>query len=151
MKRIKTYKIFESDDLRKYHGDKIIDECDEQIEVIKDLLLELSDKDYTCKVGYTMRDIAMRMSWKPVIDISITKLTTSDLLDGYRPDGAIIANPLYNNDDEKMDFDAVILDILRYGVSEGYKYKCEEIKSYSKEKIIRYSIYLYKEKITTYK
>lgn len=151
MKWLKKYKLFESDDLRKYYGDKVIDECDEQIKVIKDLLLELSDKYYTCKVGYIagpssyMLDPAVKMSWKPVIEISISKLTTSDFLDGY------VANPLYNNDDEKMDFDAIILDVLRYGVGEGYKYKCEEIKSPTRfgsiyGKVTKYSIYLYKEK-----
>ena len=126
MKNLIPYKLFESDDpytsLRKYHGDRVIDECDEHISVIKDMLLELSDRDYTCKVGYVMRDIAMKISSKPVIDIR-----------------------LYNSDDEKMDFDAVILDVLRYGVSEGYKYKCEEVKSNINGEVIRYSIYLYKE------
>ena len=143
MKYLKTHKIFESDELIKYYGDKVIDECDEQIAVIKDILLELSDKGYTCEVGYAMRGIAMKMSPKPVIDISITKKSDS----GYfvRDVPQHIANSLYDTDDDKMDFDAVILDILRYGVSEGYKYKCEEIKSFSSRSVTRYSIYLYKE------
>lgn len=143
MRYLKTYKVFESDDLRKYHGNKVIDECDEQISVIKDILLELSDIGYTCEVGYAMRGIAMKMSPKPVIDISITKKSDSGYF--YRDVPQYIANSLYDTDDDKMDFDAVILDILRYGVSEGYKYKCEQIKSNISGKVTRYSIYLYKE------
>lgn len=143
MRWLKSYKLFESEELRKYHGDKVMDECDEQISIIKDMLLELSDKGYTCEVGYAMRGIAMKMSPKPVIDISITKKSDS----GYfmRDVPQHISNPLYETDDEKMDFDSVILDVLRYGVSEGYKYKCEEIKSFSSIRVTRFSIYLYKE------
>lgn len=102
---------------------------------IKDILFELSDVNYDTLVEYadsgcpTSRGL-YEISTVPVLGIRIRK----------------DVGPLWNNDEEKMEFDDVILRLLKYATSEGYKYKSEISPFYYNdfEKNDCYRIWLYK-------
>ena len=120
MKYLKTYKLFETNTF--------------EISDIKDILLELSDIGYTFRVDYKV--IPPRLvTTHPEIQINITKKSGDVLL------------PLWNTEDDKMEFDEVILRVLRYAVYEGYKYEYAGITTGAsiKGQVVNYSIRLYKE------
>ena len=144
MKHLKTYtlyervskeiKIFESSAMKSSYSEEEVKKTDEVIANLKDILLELSDIGYTTRVDYKV--ISPRMiNQCPQIQINITKMSEGRLL------------PLWNNEDDKMDFDGVILRVLRYAIGEGYKYEYEGITSGSsiKGQVVNYSIRLYKD------
>jgi hypothetical protein len=99
MKWLKKYKVFESVN------------WDEFSQTIKDLFMDLYDKDYTIDIFPSEYTNSMYHPIMKFARIEIRKLNND--------------HPLWTNDDEKKDFDAVILDILRYVVSEGYTYECK--------------------------
>lgn len=133
MKYLKKYQIFESGMKRAYSEEEVI-KTDKVIDNLRDILLELSDMGYTTRVDYKV--ISPRLiNQKPQIQINITKKSEDILL------------PLWNNEDEKEEFDDVILRVLRYAVDEGYKYEYAGITTGSviKGQVVNYSIRLYKD------
>jgi hypothetical protein len=120
--------------MKSSYSEEEVKKTDEVIANLKDVLLELSDIGYTTRVDYKV--ISPRMiNQHPEIQINITKMSEGRLL------------PLWNNEDDKMDFDGVILRVLRYAITEGYKYEYEGITSGSsiKGQVVNYSIRLYKD------
>ena len=122
--------LYEEEEVRK---------TDEVIADLKDILLELSDMGYATKVDYKVIS-----SWKvnqhPEIQINITNPSEDRYL------------PLWDNDDEKSEFDEVILRVLRYTIGEGYKYEYEGITSGTSNlrtrfqgQVVNYRITLYKD------
>lgn len=147
MKHIKpyvNYHLFESS-LSQYYEPDAINKSEEVMLDLKDILLELTDIGYYTHVAYASL-VRLYLSYKsPVISISITRPT--ERTDSFFNAGFKL-NPLWNNEDEKIEFDDVILRILRYSTSEGYKYEYETIKSSdedTKGQIIKYVIKIYKE------
>jgi hypothetical protein len=139
MKHLKKYKIFESDISTFYDAD-VVKKCDDTIADIKDILLELTDIGYQYNVDYAPF-LRYYLNYKtPVINIIITKPSeNSEMNAGFR------FLPLWTNDDDKMGFDDVILRILYFITTEGYKYEYEGIKSPAfKDQIVRYVIKIYK-------
>jgi hypothetical protein len=141
MKHIKTYHLFESN-LSQYFEADVIKKSEEVILDLKDILLELSDIGYTTNVDYKVLSPRM-ISQHAQIQISITKPSEdSEVNAGFR------FLPLWNTEDDKVEFDDVILRVLRYAISEGYKYEYEGIKSGAESirgQIVNYSITLYKD------
>lgn len=134
MKHIKTYKLFESSFMKSYYSEEEVKKTDEVIAILKDILLELSDIGYNTRVDYKV--ISPRVITNhPQIQINITKTSEDRLL------------PLWNNEDDKIEFDDVILRVLRYSIGEGYKYEYEGITSGAsiKGQVVNYSIRLYKD------
>ena len=134
MKHLKSYSIFESSFMKKSYSEEVVIKTDEIISNIKDILLELSDQGYTSRVDYKV--IPPRLvTTHPEIQINITKKSEDILL------------PLWNTEDDKMEFDEVILRVLRYAVYEGYKYEYAGITTGAsiKGQVVNYSIRLYKE------
>lgn len=141
MRYLKPYQLFESSGMKLSYSEEEVIKTDEVIANIKDILLELSDIGYTTRVDYKVLSPRMITS-HPQIQINITKTSLdSEMNAGFR------FLPLWNNEDEKMDFDDVILRVLRYAVDEGYKYEYEGITSGSviKGQVVNYSIRLYKD------
>jgi len=104
MKRLKTYEAF----------DNSLFDFDEFSKTIKSLFMDLYDRDYTIEIFPSILDINLGSLTYGKITyprVEIRKLNNDQ--------------PLWTNDDEKMDFDEVILGILRYVVSEGYTYECK--------------------------
>lgn len=138
MRYLNTFKLFES----SYSEEETI-KTDEVIADIKDILLELSDIGYTVRVDYKVITSRRMISQHPQIQINITKPSLdSEMNAGFR------FLPLWNTEDDKVEFDDVILRVLRYTVDEGYKYEYEGIKSGAeniKGQVVNYSIRLYKE------
>lgn len=97
MKRIKTYESF----------DNSLFDFDEFSKTIKSLFMDLYDRDYTIKIFPSLPGSISKRYPR----VEIRKLNND--------------HPLWTNDDEKMDFDEVILGILRYVVSEGFNYECK--------------------------
>lgn len=116
MKYIKTYKIFESDFIRwieKKFGTDILKEFEEVIDNIRDILLELNDIGYVTDVDFA--PFSRTFGWEsksPVIKISIIRKSKT----GNK------ITMLIKNDDEKIEFDDVILRLLSYTTGQGYKY-----------------------------
>jgi len=142
MKHIKTYQLFESN-LSQYFETDVIKKSEEVIAELKDILLELSDVGYQVNVDYApfLRQYLAYDS--PVIRIIIQKQSGDSYLN---PEFRFL--PLWNSEDDKMEFDDVILRVLRYTTSEGYKYEYEGAKSAAgdiKGQIVRYTINIYKE------
>ena len=134
MRYLKTYNIFESSFMKNSYSEEEVRKTDEVIADIKDILLELSDIGYTFRVDYKV--IPPRLvTTHPEIQINITKKSGDLLL------------PLWDNEDDKMEFDEVILRVLRYAIGERYKYEYAGITTGSsiKGKIVNYSLRLYKE------
>jgi hypothetical protein len=129
MKILKTFKLFEYNQL---YTDEIIAKCNDNISVIKDILLELSDNNYECSVDLLNSSFFPALT-NPVIEISIKK---DWIFFGH-------FGPLWETDDEKMDFDSQIIRVLEYAVSEGWSYKCEIVRFRSITNW-RYVIILYK-------
>lgn len=103
MKRIKTYESF----------DNSLFDFDEFSKTIKSLFMDLYDRDYTIKIFPSILDINPGITYGEIRypRVEIRKLNND--------------HPLWTNNDEKMDFDEVILGILRYVVSEGFNYECK--------------------------
>jgi hypothetical protein len=134
MRYIKEYRLFESSFMKSYYSEEEVKKTDEVIAILKDILLELSDIGYTTRVDYKV--ISPRLiTNNPQIQINITKTSEDRLL------------PLWNNEDDKIEFDDVILRVLRYSIGEGYKYEYEGITSGAsiKGQVVNYSIRLYKD------
>jgi hypothetical protein len=142
MKHITTFKLFESSGMKNSYSDDEVKKTDEVIADLKDILLELSDIGYTTNVDYKVLSPRM-ISQHAQIQISITKPSEdSEVNAGFR------FLPLWNTEDDKVEFDDVILRVLRYAISEGYKYEYEGIKSGAESirgQIVNYSITLYKD------
>ena len=135
MKHITTFKLFESSGMKNSYSDDEVKKTDEIIADLKDILLELSDIGYTTNVDYKVLSPRM-INQHAQIQISITKPSEGKLL------------PLWNTEDDKEEFDDVILRVLRYAVDEGYKYEYEGIKSGAESirgQVVNYSITLYKD------
>lgn len=136
MKYLKKYQIFESGMKMAYSEEEVI-KTDKVIDNLRDILLELSDIGYTTRVDYKV--ISPRLiNQQPQIQINITKKSEDRLL------------PLWNTEDDKIEFDDVILRVLRYAVDEGYKYEYEGIttgtvRAVIKGEVVNYSIRLYKD------
>jgi hypothetical protein len=120
MKRVKSFKTFERSD---FYGDLEIEECEETISTIQDMLLELEDSEYDCLVELTPYQWSKKRSWSPEITITINKVGKM-------------------TDEEKMDFDDVILSILKFSTSQGYKYGVAS--GYNQELFLTYTIELFK-------
>jgi hypothetical protein len=134
MRYIKEYKLFESSFMKSQYSEEEVKKTDEVIAILKDILLELSDIGYTTRVDYKILSPRL-ITNHPQIQINITKLSEDRLL------------PLWNNEDDKIEFDDVILRVLRYSIGEGYKYEYEGITSGAsiKGQVVNYSIRLYKD------
>jgi hypothetical protein len=142
MKHLKTYHLFESN-LSQYFEADVIKKSEEVILDLKDILLELSDIGYQVTVDYApfLRQYLTYDS--PVIRIIIQRPSGDSYLN---PEFRFI--PLWDSEDDKVEFDDVILRVLRYSVDEGYKYEYEGAKSAAgniKGQIVRYTINIYKE------
>jgi len=134
MRYIKEYRLFESSFMKSYYSEEEVKKTDEVIAILKDILLELSDIGYTTRVDYKV--ISPRViTNNPQIQINITKTSEDRLL------------PLWNNEDDKIEFDDVILRVLSYSIGEEYKYEYEGITSGAsiKGQVVNYSIRLYKD------
>jgi len=150
MKHLKTYgkftdvhyHLFESN-LSQYFEADVIKKSEEVILDLKDILLELSDIGYQVNVDYAPF-LRQYLSYdSPVIRIIIQKPSFESEVN-YD----IRFLPLWNSEESKMEFDDVILRVLRYSSSEGYKYEYEGSKSAAgdiKGQIVRYTINIYKE------
>ena len=134
MRYLHTYKLFESSFMKNSYSEEEVKKTDEVIAELKDILLELSDIGYTFRVDYKVIPPRLITS-HPEIQINITKKSGDVLL------------PLWDNEDDKMEFDDVILRVLRYAVGEGYKYEYAGITTGAviKGQVVNYSIRLYKE------
>jgi hypothetical protein len=134
MRYLKTYKLFESSFMKNSYSEEEVKKTDEVIAELKDILLELSDIGYTFRVDYKVLSPRL-ITTHPEIQINITKKSEDILL------------PLWDNEDDKMEFDDVILRVLRYATSERYKYEYAGITTGAviKGKVVNYSIRLYKE------
>lgn len=104
MKHLKIYKLFESNE-----------DWDRFSQTIEDLFMELYDKDYSIEI-FPSKIVDPKYGILPVENWKYPRIEIRKLNNDQ---------PLWTNDNEKMDFDAVILDILRYVVSEGYTYECK--------------------------
>ena len=93
--------------------DNSLFDFDEFSKTIKSLFMDLYDRDYTIKIFPSILDINPGITYGEIRypRVEIRKLNND--------------HPLWTNDDEKMDFDEVILGILRYVVSEGFNYECK--------------------------
>lgn len=133
MRYLKTYKLFESSFMKNSYSEEEVKKTDEVIAELKDILLELSDIGYTFRVDYKV--IPPRLvTTHPEIQINITKKSGGVLL------------PLWNNEDEKSEFDDVIIRLLTYAVVyERYKYEYSATESSIKGQVGNFSIRLYKE------
>ncbi len=141
MRYIKEYKLFESSFMKSQYSEEEVKKTDEVIAILKDILLELSDIGYTTRVDYKILSPRL-ITNHPQIQINITKTAEdSEMNAGFR------FLPLWNNEDDKIEFDDVILRVLRYSIGEGYKYEYEGITSGAsiKGQVVNYSIRLYKD------
>ncbi len=146
MNHLKTYKLFESN-LSQYFEADVIKKSEEVILDLKDILLELSDIGYQVNVDYAPFLSVNQQKYlaydSPVIRIIIQRPSGDSYLN---PEFRFI--PLWDSEESKMEFDDVILRVLRYSSSEGYKYEYEGSKSAAgdiKGQIVRYTINIYKE------
>ena len=132
MKHITKFKLFESSVEQHYmkraYSEDEVKKTDEIITDLKDILLELSDIGYTNRVAYKVLSPRM-VTTHPQIQINITKKSGDILL------------PLWNTEEDKIEFDDVILRVLRYAVDEGYKYEYTGFRL--KSQVVNYSITLY--------
>ena len=103
MKHLKTYKIFESHSIplmRFKYGESVLSECDNMIDDIKDMVLELSDIGLSTTVGYTPMTISCSdKTPKLIVEVQGDSLLCS-----------------YNEDDINSSFDR----IEEYSSSKGY-------------------------------
>lgn len=152
MKYINTFKLFESSGMKNSYSDDEVKKTDEIIADLKDILLELSDIGYTTNVDYKVLSPRM-ISQHAQILISITKPSEdSEVNVGFRFLSFFRFLPLWNTEDDKLEFDDVILRVLRYTVDEGYKdsiaVRVRGVKSGAesiKGQVVNYSITLYKD------
>ena len=103
MKHLKTYKIFEAYSIpmmRLKYGESVLSECDDMIDDIKDMVLELSDIGLSTTVGYTPMTISCSdKTPKLIVEVQGDSLLCS-----------------YNEDDINSSFDR----IKEYSSSKGY-------------------------------
>jgi hypothetical protein len=138
MKYIKTYHLFESSAMKSLYEEEEVKKTDEMIADLKDILLELSDIGYTNRVDYKVIS-PWKVNQHPEIQINITKMSEGRYL------------PLWNSEDDKTEFDDVILRVLRYAITEGYKYEYEGITSGTSNIRTRFQGQVVNYKITLYK
>ena len=103
MKHLKTYKIFEAYSIpmmRLKYGESVLSECDDMIDDIKDMVLELTDIGLFTTVGYT-----------PMTISCFDK--TPKLMAEIQGDSLLCS---YNEDDINSSFDR----IKEYSSSKGY-------------------------------
>ena len=103
MKHLKTYKIFEAYSIpmmRLKYGESVLSECDDMIDDIKDMVLELTDIGLFTTVGYT-----------PITISCFDK--TPKLIAEVQGDSLLCS---YNEDDINSSFDR----IKEYSSSKGY-------------------------------
>ena len=103
MKHLKTYKIFEAYSIpmmRLKYGESVLSECDNMIDDIKDMVLELTDIGLFATVGYT-----------PITISCFDK--TPKLIAEVQGDSLLCS---YNEDDINSSFDR----IEEYSSSKGY-------------------------------
>ena len=103
MKHLKTYKIFEAYSIpmmRLKYGESVLSECDDMIDDIKDMVLELQDIGLFTTVGYT-----------PMTISCFDK--TPELMAEIQGDSLLCS---YNEDDINSSFDR----IEEYSSSKGY-------------------------------
>ena len=103
MKHLKTYKIFEAYSIpmmRLKYGESVLSECDDMIDDIKDMVLELQDIGLFTTVGYT-----------PMTISCFDK--TPKLMAEVQGDSLLCS---YNEDDINSSFDR----IEEYSSSKGY-------------------------------
>lgn len=129
MKYLNDYKAFESN-LSQYFEKDVVEKSKEVISEINDILLELQDIGYYTDVDFApfLRKYLAYNS--PTIRISITK-----------PD----AVSFWKNEKEKMEFDDVILRVIRYITMEGYKYEYDKCTFSGFRTLVKYMLYIYKE------
>ena len=103
MKHLKTYKIFEAYSIpmmRLKYGESVLSECDDMIDDIKDMVLELTDIGLFTTVGYTPMTISCSdKTPKLIVEVQGDSLLCS-----------------YNEDDINSSFDR----IKEYSSSKGY-------------------------------
>ena len=103
MKHLKTYKIFEAYSIpmmRLKYGESVLSECDDMIDDIKDMVLELQDIGLFTMVGYTPMTISCNdKTPKIIVEVQGDSLLCS-----------------YNEDDINSSFDR----IEEYSSSKGY-------------------------------
>ena len=103
MKHLKTYKIFEAYSIpmmRLKYGESVLSECDDMIDDIKDMLLELQDIGLFTTVGYTPMTLVYREK-------------TPKIMAEVQGDSLLCS---YNEDDINSSFDR----IKEYTSSKGY-------------------------------
>ena len=103
MKHLKTYKIFEAYSIpmmRLKYGESVLSECDDMIDDIKDMVLELTDIGLFTTVGYTPMTLVYREK-------------TPKIMAEVQGDSLLCS---YNEDDINSSFDR----IKEYSSSKGY-------------------------------
>ena len=103
MKHLKTYKIFEAYSIpmmRLKYGESVLSECDDMIDDIKDMVLELTDIGLFTTVGYTPMTLVYREK-------------TPKIMAEVQGDSLLCS---YNEDDINSSFDR----IKEYTSSKGY-------------------------------
>jgi len=107
MKYLKTYKIFEAlgpqEMMRIHYGDDVLNTCDEMIQDIDYILLDLKDDGYDITSGYTPMTWALANKF-PEIMVNISK--KNERL----------------QEENREEFDAVILRLNSYVVSHKWRY-----------------------------
>jgi hypothetical protein len=144
MKHLKLYKIFEYG-LSQYFEPNVIKLTEEVMADIKDILLDLSDINYQTNVDYAPF-LRHYLTYKaPVIQIIITKPQYDpEINSGFK------FSSLWETEDEKIYFDDIILKLLKYTISKGYKYEFETTKNRTwrnrvSDTVVKYKINIYKE------
>ena len=101
MRYLKTYKIFESQEIMNVrYGTDVVEECDSIIADIKDMLLELKDIGLFITVGYT----PMTLSYRENTPKIMAEVQGDSLLCSYNED----------------DIDSAFERIKEYTSSKGY-------------------------------
>ena len=103
MKHLKTYKIFEAYSIpmmRLKYGESVLSECDDMIDDIKDMLLELQDISLFITVGYTPMTLVYREKTPKIM----AEVQGDSLLCSYNED----------------DIDSAFERIKEYTSSKGY-------------------------------
>ena len=103
MKHLKTYKIFEAYSIpmmRLKYGESVLSECDDMIDDIKDMVLELTDIGLFTTVGYTPMTLVYREKTPKIM----AEVQGDSLLCSYNED----------------DIDSAFERIKEYTSSKGY-------------------------------
>ena len=103
MRHLKTYKIFEAYSIpmmRLKYGESVLSECDDMIDDIKDMVLELTDIGLFTTVGYTPMTLVYREKTPKIM----AEVQGDSLLCSYNED----------------DIDSAFERIKEYTSSKGY-------------------------------